>query len=53
MNAQTNIEVSGSGTWLGYMNVFFTNDAYAFRSAWSLADVKSVAVEFHNVVDWS
>lgn len=42
MNAQTNIEVSGSGTWLGYMNVFFTNDAFAFGSAWGLPDVKSV-----------
>ena len=42
INAQTNIEVSGGGTWLGYMNVFFTDNNYAFGSAWALPDVKSV-----------
>lgn len=42
-NAQTTtIEVSGSGTWLGYLNVFFTDGGFAFASAWGLQDVKSV-----------
>ena len=50
VNAQTNIEVSASGTWLGYMNVFFTDNAFAFGSAWGLPDVKSVPNTANNTI---
>lgn len=51
VNAQTNIELSASGTWIGYMNVYFLDDPsteeneaamLAFGELWGVPDVKTV-----------
>jgi hypothetical protein len=59
VNAQNNIELSATGTWVGYMNVYFLDDLstpedeatfLAFGELWGVPDVKSVISVPNNTV---
>jgi len=39
--AQNNIQVSGSDSWIGYMNVFNFSGGYEFGSGWEVSALKS------------
>jgi len=59
INAQNNIELSATGTWIGYMNIYFLDDLstpedeatfLAFGELWGVPDVKSVINVPNNTV---